>query len=116
MNVANVVLKVPDGTPSVAGAVVDASGAPVPFAYIDLTPLDDQGPGQQERADAAGKFSVYDAPPGRYKLVATAAGAGITSDVVVAPRAPASSTGTFLKSRETKSRAAASFPLLRFSA
>ncbi|HSN29656.1 MAG TPA: carboxypeptidase-like regulatory domain-containing protein [Kofleriaceae bacterium] len=87
MHVANVVLKVPSGTPSVAGAVVDASGAPVPFAYIDLTPLDDQGPGQQERADASGKFSVYDAPPGRYKLVATAAGEGITSDVVVAPRA-----------------------------
>jgi len=87
MHVANVTLKLPNGTPSVAGAVVDASGAPVPFAYIDLTPLDDQGPGQQERADAAGKFSVFDAPAGRYKLVVTAAGEGITSDVIVAPRA-----------------------------
>jgi hypothetical protein len=87
MHVANVTLEVPSGAPSVAGSIVDASGAPVPFAYIDLTPLDDQGPGQQERADAAGKFSVFDAPPGRYKLVATGAGEGITSDVIVAPRA-----------------------------
>lgn len=87
MHAANVVFKIPSGTPSVAGAIVDASGAPVPFAYVDLTPLDDQGPGQQERADAAGKFSVFDAPPGRYKLVATGAGQGITSDVIVAPRA-----------------------------
>ncbi|MBV8760789.1 MAG: carboxypeptidase regulatory-like domain-containing protein [Deltaproteobacteria bacterium] len=87
MHVANVVFKIPGGTPSLTGAVVDASGAPVPFAYLDLTPLDDQGPGLQERADAAGKFTVFDAAPGRYKLVATAAGAGITSDVVIAPKA-----------------------------
>jgi len=87
MQVNDVVFKLPGGTPSLQGTIVDASGAPVPFAFIDVAPLDDSTFTQQERADAAGRWHVYDAPPGRYELTATAAGDGIATQVVVAPHA-----------------------------
>jgi hypothetical protein len=86
-HVDNVVFKLPGDAPALQGTIVDASGAPVPFAFIDVQPLDNPTFAQQERADAAGRWHVYDAPPGRYELTATAAGDGIASQVVVAPHA-----------------------------
>ena len=86
VHVDDVVFHVPDGTPSLDGTIVDASGAPVPFAYIDVQPLDGQAIGQQERADAGGAWRVYEMPPGRYEVIATAAGRGIVTQTIVAPR------------------------------
>lgn len=85
-SVNDVVFHLPDGMPSLDGTIVDGSGAPVPFAYIDVQPLDNQTVGQQERADAAGKWHVYEMPPGRYEIIATAPGRGIVTQTVVAPR------------------------------
>jgi hypothetical protein len=85
-HVDDVVFHLPDGMPALDGSIVDASGAPVPFAYIDIQPLDNQTVGQQERADAAGKWHVYEMPPGRYDVIATAPGRGVVTQVVVAPR------------------------------
>lgn len=83
-----VVFHVPDGKPTLDGTIVDANGDPVPFAYIDVQPLDDVTmPWQQERADAAGKWHVYEMPPGRYEVIASAAGRGIVHQTVVAPHA-----------------------------
>jgi hypothetical protein len=82
----DVVFHLPDGMPALDGSLVDASGAPVPFGYIDVQPLDGQTVGQQERADAAGKWHVYEMPPGRYQVTATAPGRGIITQTVVAPR------------------------------
>jgi protocatechuate 3,4-dioxygenase beta subunit len=84
----DVVFHVPDGKPSLDGSVIDGNGDPIPFAYIDVQPLDDVTmPWQQERADAAGHWHVYEMPPGRYEVIATAAGRGITHQTVVSPHA-----------------------------
>ena len=86
VSVNDVVFHLPDGAPALDGSIADASGAPVPFAYIDVQPLDDQTVSQQERADAAGKWHVYEMPPGRYEIIASAPGRGIVTQTVVAPR------------------------------
>ena len=84
------VLSLPDDAPDVSGVVVDAHGAPVPLAFIDVTPLDPQpiglGASQQERADASGAWHVYEVPPGRYKISATAPGRGMIETTIKAPR------------------------------
>jgi hypothetical protein len=86
--VSDVVFQLPDGKPSLDGVVVDGYGEPVPFAYIDVLSLDDPSiPGQQERADASGRWDVYDMPTGRYEVIATAAGRGVVHQTVAAPRA-----------------------------
>jgi hypothetical protein len=86
--VSDVVFQLPDGKPSLEGLVVDGAGDPIPFAYIDVQPLDDAtAPWQQERADAAGRWHVYELPPGRYEVIATVAGRGIVHQTVVAPHA-----------------------------
>jgi hypothetical protein len=81
-----VVLRVPDQRPDVSGTIVDAHDRPAPLAYIDIQPLDPFGNGQQERADAAGNWHVYDMPPARYRITATAPGLGIVDTMVIAPR------------------------------
>ncbi len=82
----DVVLQIPEQRPDLAGTIVDANGRPVPLAYLDITPLDPFVNGQQERADAAGNWHVYDMPPARYRITASAPGLGIADTVVVAPR------------------------------
>lgn len=75
-------LRVPDEQPAITGTIVDSSGAPLPFAFVDVEPLDG-GVAQQERADGDGRFAIFDAPAGRYKLSNEDAGATAT---VLAPQ------------------------------
>lgn len=82
----DVVLRVPEQRPDIAGVIVDANDQPVPLAYIDIQPLDPIVGGQQERSDASGTWHVYDMPPARYRITATAPGHGIVDTMVVAPR------------------------------
>lgn len=73
--------------PDLSGLLVDATGAPVPHAYLDLAPLSPGGIGQQERSDDQGRWAVYRVPPGRYRVTAQADGLGVATEVVVAPHA-----------------------------
>jgi len=82
----NVVFQIPDKRPDLDGMLVDAAGAPVPLAAIDVKPLDPGGVSQQERSDAAGHWQVYELPAGRYEVTASAPGRGIVVANVVAPR------------------------------
>ena len=88
---ADEVLHIEDGRPYITGTVVDALGAPVPLAFVDVMPLDPQpvglGASQQERADASGAFEVYELPPGRYKVSANAPGRGVIEETIKVPRA-----------------------------
>jgi len=81
-----VVLKLQDWPVELGGTLVDAHGAPVPYAFIDMRALDTGLTGQQERTDASGTFHIYDVLAGRYKLTATAPGRGIVETTVVAPK------------------------------
>ncbi|HUJ62038.1 MAG TPA: carboxypeptidase regulatory-like domain-containing protein [Kofleriaceae bacterium] len=72
---------------SLAGTIVDATGAPVPLAFVDVMPLDPDSPwSQQERGDAGGSWQVFDMPAGRYQITAAAPRRGIVVTTVVAPR------------------------------
>ncbi len=82
----NVVFDIPDQRPDIEGILVDASGAPVPLAFVDLAPMDPGGISQQERTDAEGKFGVFHMPSGRYRITAHAAGRGIVSTNVTSPQ------------------------------
>ena len=82
----NIVFKIPSRTPDVAGIVVDANGAPVPLAVVDLVPLDDLGTGSQVRTDLAGTWQIYDSPPGHYVIRATAPGHGIVAEQIATPK------------------------------
>jgi hypothetical protein len=82
----NVVLRAGNELPDLAGTIVDAQGDPVPLAFLDIAPLDGGTNSQQERANAAGAFEVFEMPPGRYEIQATAAGRGVISTMVVGPR------------------------------
>lgn len=82
----DVVLRLPEQRPDISGVIVDASGRPVPLAYIDVQPLDPIVGGQQERADSSGVWHVYDMPPARYRITAAAPGLGVADTMVVAPR------------------------------
>lgn len=82
----NVVLKVPDDEPDIEGTIVDAHGNRVPFAYLDVTPNDPSLSGQQERADAGGRWHVYDMLPANYRFRASAPGRGIVNTNMTAPK------------------------------
>jgi hypothetical protein len=82
----DVVLRLPDREPDISGVIVDARDRPVPLVHLDIQPLDPIVGGQQERADAAGVWHVYDMPAARYRVTASAPGAGVVDTVVVAPR------------------------------
>ena len=82
----DVVLHVPDQPAGLHGRIVDASGAPVPFGYVDVEALDPRLASQQERADAEGRFAIHDVGFGRYQLTASASGRGIAVTTVAAPR------------------------------
>lgn len=82
----DVVFQLPDRRPDLEGVLVDKAGRPVAFGYLDLRPLDPGGIGQQERADADGRWQVYSMPPGRYRVIAHADGRGVADTTVVSPR------------------------------
>jgi hypothetical protein len=82
----DVVFQLPDGTPDLSGVLVDRAGQPQSFGFVDLRPLDPDGIGQQERADAKGRWEVYRMPAGRYRVTAQAEGRGVVSTTVVSPR------------------------------
>ena len=82
-----VVFKLYDQPPDLEGVLVDARGAPVGHAYLDLSPLDPEGIGQQERTDDDGHWAVYNLPRGRYRCTAQADGLGVASQLVASPRA-----------------------------
>jgi hypothetical protein len=82
----DVVLAIPNAVPDIAGTISDARGNPVPLAYIDIAPLDFGENGQQERADASGRWDVFDMRAGRYHITASAAGRGVVAETIVAPR------------------------------
>src|SRR5207302_7105579 len=82
----DVVFRLPDNGPDIAGVLVDHAGEPVGFAFIDFAPLDRAGIAQQERTDATGHWEVYNMPPGRYRAVAHVDGRGIITQTVVSPR------------------------------
>lgn len=80
-----VVFKLPATPPDLEGILVDNAAEPVPFAYLDVSPLDLGGVGQQERTDAAGRWQVHRLPSGRYNLRAHAPGRGAVDAVVRSP-------------------------------
>jgi hypothetical protein len=82
----DVVLRLPDQGPDLSGTIVDANEQPVPLAYLDMQPLDPNLPGQQERGDAAGAWGVFDVPPSRYRITASAPGLGIVDTMTPSPR------------------------------
>lgn len=82
----NVVFALPNRGPDLDGVLVDRGGAPVAMAFIDLTPLDEGGISQQERTDAQGRWSVFQLPPGRYRVVSHAPGRGIVATEITAPQ------------------------------
>ncbi len=81
----NVVFSIPDRRPDIAGILRDHAGVPVPFANIDLAPLDPGGIAQQERTDAEGRFGVFHMPAGRYTITAHAHGRGVVSSTITSP-------------------------------
>ena len=81
---ADVVFDLPNRTPDIDGVLLDHDGRPVPFAFVDLAPLDN-GIGQQERTDAEGRWAVYAMPTGSYRATATATGAGVVDQTVTSP-------------------------------
>ena len=82
----NVVFQLPGRGPDLAGTLVDATGAPVPLAFIDLVPLDQGGISQQERASADGTWAVFAMPTGRYQVTGYAPGRGVVSAIVSSPQ------------------------------
>ena len=82
----DVVFRLQDKPPDIEGTLADETGAPVPFAFVDFAPQDPGGIGQQERTDAAGHWQVFNMPPGRYRVSASAPGHGVTTSAVLAPK------------------------------
>lgn len=83
----DVVLQLEDDKPDIDGSIVDVHGNRVPFAYLDITPTNDPAlSGQQERADAGGRWHVYNMFDGNYRVRASAPGRGIVNTTLVAPK------------------------------
>jgi len=78
-------LKLPEAAPDLEGVLVDAGGELVPFAYLDVSPLDLGGVGQQERTDGEGTWRVYRVRAGRYAVRAHAMGRGFVAETVRSP-------------------------------
>jgi protocatechuate 3,4-dioxygenase beta subunit len=73
--VTSVVVRLPRRDASVEGRIVDAGGAPVPFASIAMRGED--GAVVRERADAAGGWAFYDLAPGHYQATSAVARRGV---------------------------------------
>jgi hypothetical protein len=82
----DVVFQLMDRRPDLEGVLVDHGGRPMPYAFLDLRPLDPGGVAQQERTDASGRWQVYSVPPGRYRVLAEVERRGVASAVIVSPR------------------------------
>lgn len=82
----DVVFQIPHRAPDLEGTLVDHSGRPVAFAFVDVQPQSAGGVGQQERTDAEGRWAVFNLPSGPYRIVAQAEGRGVTSAHVTSPR------------------------------
>jgi hypothetical protein len=80
----DVAFMLPNQGPDLSGVLVDREGNPVPFAFIDLAPLDN-GINQQERTDAQGRWGVYSMPAGRYTVTGYAPERGVVATVLTAP-------------------------------
>lgn len=82
----DVVFQLENRAPDLEGTLADETGAPVPFAFVDLSPLDPGGIGQQERTDAEGHWQVFRMPAGRYRVSASARGHGVAAETILAPK------------------------------
>lgn len=82
----DVVLAIEPDEPDLDGSIVDAQGRRVPFAYLDVTPLDPRLSGQQERADAGGRWHVYNMFPANYRFRASAPGRGVVTTNIMGPK------------------------------
>jgi hypothetical protein len=83
----HVALQLEQHAPDIRGKLVDASGQPVPFTYVDLAPvIPGSATGQQERTDANGDWEVFDVEPGQYRLTAAAEGRGVADLTLLAPK------------------------------
>lgn len=82
----DVVFQLQNLAPEIEGTLIDETGAPVPFAFVDLAPLDPGGIGQQERTDAEGHWQVFRMPPGHYRVSASARGHGVAAETILAPK------------------------------
>ena len=76
---------VPDVSPDLTGKILDASGDPMPAAYIDIYGLSPGTMNQQERADSAGDWAVFALPPGDYSVTAHVPGRGVATASVSVP-------------------------------
>ena len=82
---ADVVFELPELHTDLEGTLVDAHGAPVALAYLNVTPLDPSTPSLQERTDGEGHWAVYNTPAGQYQVTAQAPGRGVVVTTIVAP-------------------------------
>ncbi len=84
----DVVFRLGNDRPVLEGVLVDAAGAPVAGAFVDLAPVDPDSPGgfgQQERTDAQGRWAAYLMPAGRYRVTAQVDGRGIAQATFTSP-------------------------------
>ena len=81
----DVVFELPPETPTLAGTITTADGRPAASAYLDIYALAPGGMNQQERADADGRWAVYQLPPGEYAVTAHVDGGGVLEQVVTVP-------------------------------
>ena len=78
-------LRLPGAESDVDGTLLSATGAPVPFAFIDIIALSPGAVTQQERADEKGEWAVFAMPPGDYLVTATLPGEGFVERKVTVP-------------------------------
>lgn len=76
---------VPDTAPDLTGRILDASGDPLPAAFIDIYGMTPGTMNQQERADSAGDWAVFALPAGEYTVTAHVPGRGVASASVSVP-------------------------------
>jgi len=81
----NVVFELANQQPDLDGVLVDEHGQPVPFAYLDISALDEGRSGQQERTDAEGRWQVFSMPAGSYAITAQSPDHGVVHATVTSP-------------------------------
>ena len=110
---ANVVFTLPNRAPDLEGTIATADGKPAPFAYIEVHANFSGGGNQQERADAAGHWSVYSLPHGSYNVTAYHADLGTVEEVSDAPKRDVALTfsGTGALVGTVKGATSGSFPI-----
>ena len=64
----NVVFRLSDEAPALAGVVREADGEPARLTYLHLEPVTPGVETQQERSDIQGDFAFFHMPPGRYRV------------------------------------------------